>query len=256
MLMMDSYIVRVGLSVAIDLALLLPFILLAFIASRRGKAAVMPVLLFVVLFAMDVALIWSLKLYMFIPAWGGYNWQGKVLEAAWPILLALLVPVAFPPKQIGLNLPEQPRRWLSLPIACALYVVVGVPLVMWIAGAHLGVGGALPTFAYEATMPGLGEELAYRGVMLMLLNEAFGRPWKFAGIQFGWGFVIVTAMFGFIHGVDIEPGHPQVINIHFLGMIFPALTGAVLAWLRERTGSVWPGVLFHNFVNVVNQFLV
>ena len=103
-------------------------------------------------------------------------------------------------------------------------------------------------------MPGLGEEIMYRGVMLMLLNEAFGRPWKFAGIQFGWGFIIVSALFGFLHGMDA----PSVdkIQIEWSGMIFPALTGIVLAWLRERTGSVWPGVLFHNFVNVVNQFLV
>jgi len=132
-------------------------------------------------------------------------------------------------------------------------VLIGIPVLL-LMGAHFGIDGQLPTFAYEATMPGLGEEFVYRGVFLMLLNDAFGRPWKFAGIQFGWGFIIVTAMFGLLHGIDARG--PGDMHIYWSGMIFPVIVGAVLAWLRERTGSVWPGVLFHNFVNVLNHLLV
>ncbi|MGA9853514.1 MAG: CPBP family glutamic-type intramembrane protease [Gammaproteobacteria bacterium] len=39
-------------------------------------------------------------------------------------------------------------------------------------------------------------------------------------------------------------------------MIFAFIMGVVLAWLRERAGSVWPGVVFHNFANVMNIFFV
>ena len=58
----------------------------------------------------------------------------------------------------------------------------------------------------------------------------------------------------FLHGIDVKSLHE--VHIYWTGIIFPAIIGTVLAWLRERTGSVWPGVLFHNFVNVLNQFLV
>ena len=250
---MQSYLERVLLSTAIDLAFVLPFVALAFITSRKGKAALRPVLLFAAFILLDNACIWLMKVVEFIPAWGRWNWQGKVLEAGFPVLLALALPAAFGAKRMGLGLPVSKRSWRDTAITCALYLVVGVPLIL-LMGAHFGLTAGAPTYAYEATMPGLGEEIMYRGVMLMLLNEAFGRPWKFAGIQFGWGFIIVSALFGFLHGMDAPS--MEKIQIVWSGMIFPALTGIVLAWLRERTGSVWPGVLFHNFVNVVNQFLV
>lgn len=250
---MQSYLERVLLGAAVNLALVSPLLVLAFVQSRKGKSALKPLLWFVGLMLLDFASIWLMKLVKVVPAWGGWNWQGKVLEAGWPVLLAFALPAVFGAKRMGLTLPEGKRHWRTVAIACALYAVIGIPLLLLIAGVHLGVHADLPTFAYEATMPGLGEELMYRGAMLLVLNEAFGRPWKFAGIQFGWGLVIVTALFGFLHGVD-APSFGK-IQIVWSGMIFPALTGLALAWLRERTGSVWPGVVFHNFVNVCNQFL-
>lgn len=250
---MESYLTRVALGAGINLAFLVPLFALAFLLGDKRKSAVKPVLLFAALFVLDMACIWSFKWVDFIPAWGKYNWQGKVLEAAWPVLLAFTVPM-FAAKRIGLTLPEAPRSWRTLPIACGVYLLIGVPLLL-LMGAHFSPGSAdLSTWVYEATMPGLGEEFVYRGVFLMLLNEAFGRPWKFAGIQFGWGFIIVTVMFGLLHGVDAKA--PGDVHIYWSGMIIPAITGVVLAWLRERTGSVWPGVLFHNFVNTINDLFV
>lgn len=247
---METFLARVILGSAINLALLVPLFALAFLLSGKGKSAMKPVLLFAALFILDEACIWSSKLMEVVPAWGHYNWQGKVLEAGWPVLLALTVP-AFGAARVGLTLPVERKSWRALPIAMAIYILIGIPLML-LMGAHLSLSNAnLPTWVYEATMPGLGEEFVYRGVFLMLLNEAFGRPWKFAGIQFGWGFVIVTAMFGLLHGIDAKG--PGDVHIYWSGMIFPAITGVLLAWLKERTGSVWPGVLLHNFVNTLND---
>ncbi|HEY1772148.1 MAG TPA: CPBP family intramembrane glutamic endopeptidase [Gammaproteobacteria bacterium] len=252
---MQDFLTRVVVGSAVNLGLLLPLIAVAFLASGKRGSAVRPVLLFAGLFVLDEACIWSFKLMQFIPAWGGYNWQGKVLEISWPVLLAIFVP-AFSARRIGFTLPEQRRSWRDLLLVCVLYAVVGVGLILvLLKGTHFGVGKPA-TYAYEATMPGLGEEFVYRGVFLLLLNEAFGRPWKLAGIQFGWGFIIVTAMFGMLHGIDVKAGATPVIHIYWSAMIFPAIIGVLLAWLRERGGSVWPGVLFHNFVNVLNEFLV
>jgi len=250
---MQSYLERVLLSTGVDLAFVLPFLALAFITSGKGKSALRPLLLFVGFILLDNTCVWLMKVGVFIPAWGHWNWQGKLLEAAIPVCLALLLPAVFDAKRMGLALPENRRGWRDTAITCVLYLIVGIPAAL-LTGAHFGLTADAPTYAYEATMPGLGEELMYRGVMLMLLNEAFGRPWKFAGIQFGWGFIIISALFGFLHGMDAPS--PDKIQIVWVGMIFPLLTGLVLAWLRERTGSVWPSVLFHNFVNTLNQFLV
>ena len=247
---MQSYLERVLSGTLINLALVLPFLVLAFAQSRKGKSALRPVLWFVALVVLDIASVWLFKWVNFI-SWDKWNWQGKLFEVAWPVLLAFAFPAIFGAKRMGLTLPESKRHWRTTGIVCMLYAVISIPVIL-LMGSHLTSVGA-PTLVYEATMPGLGEEFMCRGAMLLVLNEAFGRPWKFAGIEFGWGLVIVTALFGFLHGVDAKS--VSDFHIHWDGMIFPAIIGLVLAWLRERTGSVWPCVVFHNCVNVLNQFL-
>ena len=250
---MEKYLLHLGLTAGINLALLVPLFLLAFLTGSRPKSY-MPIFLFAALFVLDMGLILMPKTVNVIPSWGGWNWQGKVLQMAWPVLLVLFVP-AFAAARSGFKLPEQPSSWRALPIACVLYLLIGIPAILLL-GARFSPGAAdLPMWVYEATMPGLGEEFVYRGIFLVLLNEAFGRPWKFAGIQLGWGFVIVSVMFGLLHGIDAK----SLSEVHISwgpAMFLPMAIGLVLAWLRERTGSVWPGVLFHNFVNTINDLFV
>lgn len=246
---MEIYLQRVLIDAALNLGLLAPFIAVAVLATKgAAKSAVKPVVLFAVLLMLDIALVFLFKVVSFIPDWGGWNWQGKLLQSAWPLLLVAVVPM-FTAEEVGIRLPAEHRSWGVVLVVCALYAVIALPLLLHFAHWKPDFVHKLPVYAYEGTMPGLGEELAYRGVMLMLLNRAFGRPWRFAGIQCGWGFVIVTAMFGFLHGIDATPGK---VHIYWTAMLFPDAIGTVLAWLRERTGSVWPCVVFHNFVNVLS----
>lgn len=252
---MADYSLHVLLTAGLDLLLLLPFLLLALFTSKRRDAALRPVLLFLLLFLMDMALIFLPKEARLIPAWGGFNWQGKVLQAAWPLLLVALAP-AFTAARAGFNLPVERRSWRTLLITCVVYALIGIPVILLL-GAHFSPASAsLPNYLYEASMPGLGEELVYRGIFLMLLNEAFGRPWKVAGIQMGWGLIIVSVMFGILHGVDVQAKGTLLFNVSFLAMLFPFITGLLLAWLREKTDSVWPSVLLHNFINIINTMFV
>jgi membrane protease YdiL (CAAX protease family) len=248
---MQAYLSLVLASALTDLALLAPFFILAYIRTQP-RPGPKPLLLFAAFLTLDIALVMSFKLDLLVPAWGGWNWQGKILETVWPVLLGLAVP-AFAARRIGLALPSEPGAWRALGIAAGIYVVLGVPLML-IMGARFGVDGDAATFAYQATLPGLGEEIVYRGLLLALLDGAFGRPWQRAGARFGWGAVIVTAMFGFVHGVDAKSLGD--IHLHWGNMLFPAATGVLLVWLKERTGSVWPCVLLHNFINVLNHLMV
>jgi len=244
---------HLGLTAGINLALLVPLFLLALLTGSRPKSYT-PIFLFASLFVLDMGLVMMPRVVNVIPSWGGWNWQGKVLQIAWPVLLVLFVP-AFAAARSGFKLPEQRGSWRALPIACVVYLLIGIPVLLLL-GARFNPGAPdLPMWVYEATMPGLGEEFVYRGIFLVLLNEAFGRPWKFAGIQLGWGFVIVSVMFGLLHGIDAK----SLSEVHISwgpAMFLPMAIGFVLAWIRERTGSVWPGVLLHNFINTINDLFV
>ncbi len=250
---MEKYLLHLGLTAGINLALLMPLFLLAFLTGSRPRSYT-PIFLFAALFVLDMGLVLMPRVVDVIPSWGGWNWQGKVLQMAWPVLLVLFVP-AFAAARDGFKLPVERRSWRALPVACVAYLFIGIPVLLLL-GARFSPGTPdLPMWLYEATMPGLGEEFVYRGIFLVLLNEAFGRPWKFAGIQFGWGFVIVSVMFGLLHGIDAK----SLSEVHISwgpAMFLPMAIGVVLAWIRERTGSVWPGVLLHNFVNTINDLFV
>ena len=250
---MESYVLRVVFGASLNIGLLVPFFALAFLATPgAGKSAVKPVLLWGAFLTLDIALVWLFQVVSVIPAWGHLNWQGKLLELTWPLLLAAWVP-ACSAERIGLRWPPERRAWRILPVLSALYALIMIPFLLHVAHWRPEFGTRLPAYAYEGTMPGLAEEFVYRGVLLMLLDQAFGRPWKIAGAQLGWGFVIVTAMFGLLHGIDATPGK---VHIYWSAMIYPVVIGAVLAWLRERTDSVWPGVVLHNVVNLVNTMFV
>ncbi|MDE2234980.1 MAG: CPBP family intramembrane metalloprotease [Gammaproteobacteria bacterium] len=248
---MENYLISVAGTAGIYLACLIPLFALAFLTSPK-PARLTPLFLFAVFLTLDIGLIFLFKVITVIPGWGGWNWQGKLLELSWPLLLLAFVP-GFTASATGLSFKTIQGSWRVMTIVCVLYAIVNTPLQLLL-GAHFSLHVKLPEFLYEATMPGLGEEFVYRGVLLALLNELFGRPWKLLGARFGWGLVITSVMFGLLHGLDIHGF--SVHHIYWVEMIFAFVMGVVLAWLRERTGSVWPGVAFHNLANVMNILFV
>lgn len=248
---MENYLLSVFGQAAIFLALLAPLFVLAFLTSPK-PVRLTPLILFAVFLTLDIGLIFLFKVITVMPGWGGWNWQGKLLELSWPLLLIAFVP-GFTASTTGLTFKTVQGSWRVLLIICVLYAIVNTPFQLLL-GAHFSLHVKLPTFLYEATAPGLGEEFVYRGVLLALLNELFGRPWKLLGARFGWGLVITSVMFGLLHGLDIRGF--GVHHIYWLEMSYAFVMGLVLAWLRERTGSVWPGVIFHNVANVMDIFFV
>jgi membrane protease YdiL (CAAX protease family) len=245
----ETYLIGVVGSSVIHLLLLVPLFAIALLTSRRPRWR-LPLLLFAAFLTLDVALLSLYALIRFVPAWGGWNWQGKLLEACWPLALVAFAPM-FSAGNTGLTFETSPGSWTVMSVLCAIYALLNAPLQLGL-GAHLSWHVKPATLLFEATLPGMAEEFVYRGVLLTLLNKMFGRPWRLWGAQFGWGLLIISVLFGLLHGLDIHDFSVQ--RIYWAPMIFAFIVGLALAWLRERTGSVWPGVVFHNFANVMNFF--
>lgn len=107
----------------------------------------------------------------------------------------------------------------------------------------------LENILFQASLPGIDEELFMRGLLLLLLHQAFGKGLLIWGAATGWGFWLVVAIFGLLHGVTTENGE---LAINF-GAI--AVTGFILTWMRERTGSLLVPIFFHNIFNVAQAFV-
>ena len=92
-----------------------------------------------------------------------------------------------------------------------------------------------------------------RGLLLLLLHQAFTKDLKIFGVETGWGFWVVVIVFGLLHGVVLlDDG---LISISIGAAISTGFTGFILTWMRERTGSLIVPMLFHNVFNVAMAFV-
>lgn len=108
---------------------------------------------------------------------------------------------------------------------------------------------SLPYLLYLATLPGLAEELAYRGLIQPQLNRLYGRSRRLWGAPLGWGWLITGILFWAMHAWRLTPGGG--IAFYWQTLTMQLWIGLGLGWLRERTESIWPGVAAHNLVNLV-----
>jgi membrane protease YdiL (CAAX protease family) len=79
-----------------------------------------------------------------------------------------------------------------------------------------------------------------------LSEEIFFRGFLFAGIRRSGGFilgaVISSGIWGMFHYTGSD-SWPVILQLSIFGI--------VLAWLYERTGSIWPPIAVHAFNNAV-----
>ena len=99
---------------------------------------------------------------------------------------------------------------------------------------------------YHLTLPGLEEEIMYRGLVLSALAAALGGTQR----AIGWAAVMSTMVFALAHGIfpngariGIDPGM----------IALTAAVGAILAWMRLRSGSLLPGILGHNIAGLTGR---
>jgi uncharacterized protein len=179
---------------------------------------------------------------------GHFNWTGKILELVTSLLaIALLV---------GLDkwkLEEFGLRWSfnSGTGRDVLRFLVPVLMVELIALRFI-VPGEIPSLEnhfFQLTAPGITEELAFRGVLLALLDRAFPRRVGLVGAKLGWSAVVTSVLFGLWHGLDVD-AHFK-ISLEIAPMVIPTVGGFVLAWCRERSGSLILPILAHSGMNEI-----
>jgi uncharacterized protein len=174
-----------------------------------------------------------------LPADAQWNWLGKAMALAGVLALAALPRFGY--SRSGLTLRQKPGSWAAV---VALLILSAVAFYFAIAGADGPADDE--TIAFQWTMPGLDEEMFYRGVFLLAMNEAFAARASILGAPIGFGGVLTAVLFGLAHAMGFDAG-----GYSFDLMTF-ALTGVpslILLWMRERTGSVAIPIVAHNVAN-------
>jgi membrane protease YdiL (CAAX protease family) len=159
----------------------------------------------------------------------------------WPQLWSMAQPPGF-----GFTRPRH-LQFLALAVVAGLAApLLGTLLTQLLAHGHtvtqdiqqLGnstpLGLRLPLVLMVVIVGPLVEELLFRGVLLSALLQRW---------RTGWAVLISSLAFALVH----LPG----LQYQWYALPELALLALVLAWLRLRSGSIWPGVVAHGVNNVL-----
>ncbi|HET7316095.1 MAG TPA: CPBP family intramembrane glutamic endopeptidase [Sphingomicrobium sp.] len=176
-----------------------------------------------------------------------WNWAGKIVAICATFAMIFAVRRGSL-AEFGLTLRQRPGSLVP-----ALLVIAAMCALSWgaEAWANDGTDTSVERLLFQATMPGLDEELFTRGLLLAMFMRAFDDRWSLAGAPVGPSIVAITFLFAAGHGLAFVGG-----QLHFDGLAF-ALTAALgfgLAWLRLRTGSLIAPIVGHNLINLGNSF--
>lgn len=184
-----------------------------------------------------------------IPGLSGlkWNWVGKIVATS--VVLAAIAAVPLVGRaEVGLQVRLKPGSVVPALIATAILCLLAWGQEIWAAdGREL----SRERLAFQLLMPGLDEELFFRGLLLALLLRAFRERWSLFGAPVGPAAAVVTFIFAALHGLRIAEA-----QLVFDAEAF-AVAGALgfgLLWIRQRTGSVLPAIAAHNLINFGNSF--
>ena len=166
-----------------------------------------------------------------------WNWSGKVYS----ILLsaAVIAGLGMNARATGLVLPRQGIK--AGIIAMVLLIPMGVVLAL----AFQPDPPSAETLAFQLLMPGLAEEIAFRGIApALLLGLIRG---KNPGPETPWAVVLIAAVpFGAVHGLGYSDG---AYSFDLVPAVWTFSGGIVYGWLRFRTGSLLFPMLSHGLTN-------
>ncbi|MCD4833811.1 MAG: CPBP family intramembrane metalloprotease [Bacteroidales bacterium] len=205
---------------------------------------------FIVFFFIDQCLTRNVYFPEFITIGTTWNWTGKIASALFSLFVILILRKKF---QIDFALTLKQRKGSLKPtlITVGILVIIGA-VVLWFSSSK--GNPTLETHLFQLTMPGIAEELAFRGLFLGLLNNAFKKSCRIFGAELSWGVVVTSLLFGLWHGIGFD--NTSNFYFNFEPFLMTLLAGFTLAWLREKTGSLLIPVLFHNLINELGNIIM
>ena len=168
---------------------------------------------------------------------GKWNWTGKIFS----LVLSAIVIFALKLSLDAVGLRKQENSKITW-IAVGLFIVWGVCLgLLFKPGAF-----DAETLAFQATMPGIAEEIAFRGIGPAILLGLMNRKPHIDGIP--WAVIFATSLlFGVWHSLNVSGGQ---VGFDLMSGLFPFIGSIPGGWLRFKTKSLLAPILVHSIANV------
>ncbi len=151
----------------------------------------------------------------------------------------------------AVGLTQISRHWQIIAVLLGLLILPSVGLIAMMIQLALGLPPGNPQLEFllpdEISMPGVLFMLVFGGFIVPIAEEIF-----FRGLLYSWlrqtlsiwpAILISSALFGVLHG-----------EISIAAATF--LMGIILAWIYEKSTSLWPAIIIHIINNSIKLLLL
>lgn len=113
----------------------------------------------------------------------------------------------------------------------------------------------IASFLFYLLLLGPGEEFLFRGYIQSRLNEAFGRPFRFWGVSWGWGLVIASLLFGCMHIFNRFNPFLGKFDVYVWWGAWTIFGGVIFGYVREKAGSILPTAILHGLPQAIASLM-
>lgn len=217
---------------------LIPFAIL--LLEKKLKENFLRIILFGLIYAVYQTVLILPKLsetFNFIG--GNWNWDGKIYGILFGTICYFLFRKYFSENNF-FTLRQKKENFRAVLIVTIISVLV-VAIIAYFTGKD---ELSLETLAFQLTMPGIDEEIMFRGILFGLLLTALQEKIGFLGNPAIW---LTAILFGFVHALSLEKDYS--INFEPIYFLHTAIGGFIFGWITLRTQSILLAVLAHGFAN-------
>lgn len=199
-------------------------------------------ILFCLLFLLDAVIVGSLNISVVHDQ--KWNWIGKAGSLLWTVIFIFTTKL-LTREEVGWTLSIINQKSVLIIIAIILFFRLAIRLFF----QGFTYGYNIETFIYQATLPGIAEEIVFRGILLALLNQVFLKKWIILRTSFGNGLVVTSILFGLVHGLSLN--RSWIPDFNSQRFVMTGALGFAFGLVKEKSKSLLPGILFHNLWNII-----
>lgn len=174
---------------------------------------------------------------------GRWNWDGKIYGVICGVVAYFVFRRQFADNNFFTL--KQNKEGLK----SALKVVIAILSIAILGGVVNDSEFNIETLLFQISMPGIDEEIMYRGVLLGLMCSALragGAAWRNPAI------IINAVLFGLVHSLSLGDGALQFNSVNFM---WTGLLGYGFGYITIKTRSILIPMLTHNLYNFTLNLL-
>lgn len=111
----------------------------------------------------------------------------------------------------------------------------------------------ISTVVWQFIFSGFGEEILYRGYFQSRINEEFGHPFSFLGVNFGIGVIISSFLFSLAHVLNPFDPFAAKFELDWWWGLSSFVAGLTFGLVREKTGSIISSGIAHGLPDAVGE---